>query len=139
MIGEKLREARQKQQLSLNEVSTRAGISAATLSRIENEKQALDVEMLVVLSRILGVRPEAMVSSSEPGSSEHDRDLAQQIEDLPSADRMRLWRRLASSLRPARGRAGRNDTSARLEELLAQVDFLRQEIESVKARLQKRT
>lgn len=138
MIGERLRDARQNQQLSLTQVATRANISAATLSRIENEKQGLGIQMLFALSRILGVSPEAMIGESGPGTSTGEKELAQQISDMHPADRTRLWRELASCRRsPARNRASRHEATARLEELLAQIDFLRQEIEAIKLRLLK--
>ena len=139
MIGERLRDARQSQQLSLTQVATKANISAATLSRIENEKQGLGIQMLFALSRILGVSPEAMIGDGDPGTSTGEKELAQQISDMHPTDRTRLWRELASCRRgPARNRAGRHEATARLEELLAQVDFLRQEIEAIKLRLVKR-
>jgi transcriptional regulator with XRE-family HTH domain len=135
MIGDRLRDARQRQQLSLVQVAAKAEISAATLSRIENEKQALDVAMLFALARILHIAPEELIGDG----SEHEEELAQTIARMPAVERTRLWRQLASSRRTsASGVRDSGDMSARLEELLAHIDFLRQEIESVKLRMNSR-
>lgn len=140
MIGEKLRELRHGRHLSLTDVAGKARISAATLSRIENEKQALDVDMLFALARILRVTPEELVGGDgrDPRPDDEQR-LAERITAMPAAERTRLWRDLAASGRTARSRRGDvRDVSSRIEELLAQVDFLRQEIEAVRTRLRKR-
>jgi transcriptional regulator with XRE-family HTH domain len=137
MIGERLRDARLAQKMSLTQVAGKARISAATLSRIENEKQALSVDTLFALAKIVGVTPEEMVSS---GAAEPDeRELADEINALTPQERTRLWRTLGDSRRePRHSRKEAADVNARLEELLAQVDFLREEILSLRSRQKKR-
>jgi transcriptional regulator with XRE-family HTH domain len=139
MIGEKLRELRQGQQLSLTDVASKAKISAATLSRIENEKQALDVEMLFSLARILKTSPDQLVADGNGGATENEEELAERISALSSTGRAQLWRDLASNrrTRSVKRRESR-EMGERIEELLAQVDFLRGEIESVRTRLKKK-
>ena len=97
MIGERLRELRQGQQLSLTDVATKAKISAATLSRIENSKQALDVEMLFSLARILKTTPEHLVSEGNGEPSDEEEELAERISALSTSDRAQLWRDLAAT------------------------------------------
>ena len=140
MIGERLRKLRHEQQLSLNDVASRAKISAATLSRIENEKQALAIDMLFALAGILSVAPEDLVAVRPDGDrSENENHLAEKIAALRSSERARLWRQLAAYQRAARARRrDKSDAAGHIEELLAQVDFLRQEIESVRLGLRKR-
>ena len=135
MVGQKLRDSRQSQNLSLTEVAIKARMSAATLSRIENDKQALDINTFFVLARILGEDPENLVSDGKRSSNGHD--LADQITSLTAHDRAKLWRDLASRGKSTKAN-GRTDLGARIEELVAQVDFLRQEIETVRQRRKKR-
>ena len=131
MVGQKLRDARQLQQLSLTQVASKARMSAATLSRIENDKQALDVETLFVLARILGTSAEDLVRSDHNGSRD-GAPLADQITSLTTQNRARLWRDLASRRKRAPVRHDSRDLDSRIEELIAQVELLRQEIESVR-------
>ncbi len=62
-VGLRVREARQRQGLTLREVSERADISMAQLSRIENERQMLEVGQAAALARILQVSWEALLPS----------------------------------------------------------------------------
>lgn len=132
MIGQKLRSARQSQQLSLTQVATKARISAATLSRIENGKQALDVDTLFLLARILGASPADLVSNNGSRSSRDDAPLADQITSLTAQNRARLWRDLASRRKRVPIKRDSRELDARIEELIAQVELLRQEIEAVR-------
>src|SRR2546423_3585082 len=61
MIGERLREARDMRGMSLMDVAGKAHISAATLSRIENNKQGLDFGLFLVLAKILARAPAELV------------------------------------------------------------------------------
>jgi transcriptional regulator with XRE-family HTH domain len=139
MIGDRLRQARQAQQLSLNTVAARAHISAATLSRIETSKQALGMDLFLMLAAILKVPPEDLLEANGEPARDGER-LAEQISDLPSAERTQLWRDLTASRRSVRGRrpAGRREVSSQVDELMAQIDFIREEIASVQRRLKKR-
>lgn len=133
MVGEKLRSIRHERNLSLQQVAEKAQISAATLSRIENSKQALDVTLMLSLAKILKCRPADLVDDGASG----DDNVAVLISQMDSKSRSAVWQELASSARARRSK--RKDESKHLanevEELLAQIDFVRAEIESVKRRL----
>ena len=135
MVGEKIREVRQSQGRSLAEVAGKAKISVATLSRIETDKQSIDVDLLVVLARILGVDARDIL-----GSENADADpLAQRIASLDAQKRAALWRDLATERRTQRSR-NRNLTrnvGQQVDELLAQIDFLREELEAVRLRIKR--
>jgi transcriptional regulator with XRE-family HTH domain len=135
IIGERLRDVRHAQHLSLTDVAGRAGISAATLSRIETSKQDLDVGLLLTLARILKSAPHELLGSDAdtPASD----PLVTKIAALGSGERTRLWRDLATARRDRRKRPW-SELSAHYEELLAHFEYIRQEIESVRANLRRR-
>lgn len=138
MIGEKIREVRQSQGRSLAEVAAKAKISVATLSRIETDKQSVDVELLLVLARVLGTEAADILGN---GSNHNGGDpLAQRIAGLDPRKRAELWRELANERRVqrARNRGATRQLTAQVEELLAQIDFLREELEAVRAKIKKR-
>jgi transcriptional regulator with XRE-family HTH domain len=54
-LGQRIRSIRQRHGLSLREVATRAGCSAARLSEIENGYHVLDLRQAVEIARVLGV------------------------------------------------------------------------------------
>jgi transcriptional regulator with XRE-family HTH domain len=135
MIGEKLRELRQTQGRSLAEVAGKAKISVATLSRIETEKQSIDVDLLVILAGVLGVQARDIL---DDGAGKADA-LAQKIAGLDVRKRAELWRELATERRAQRVRVKPpKDVGQQVDELLAQIDFLREEVESVRTRVRKR-
>ena len=139
MIGERLREARETRGLSLMDVATRAHVSAATLSRIENSKQGLDFGLFLVLAKVLAVAPTDLVMDDEPGNG-HD-PLVTKIAELSTSDRARLWRDLADARRNSRQKrhARHSDTvSQQMEELFAQFEFVREELEAVRTSVRKR-
>ena len=134
-IGERIRETRQTQQLSLTDVAEKAGISAATLSRIETSKQGLDLGLFLSLARILKSAPHELLGDD---GSEHSSDpLVTRIAGLAASERARLWRDLATARRERR-RKSRAEVGAQFEELLAQFEYLRQEIESVRSSVKRR-
>jgi len=133
-IGERLRESRQAQRLSLTDVAGKADISAATLSSIENSKQGLDLGLFLTIARILKSAPHEFLGEGEEVT---DDPLAKKIAALGSGDRARLWRDLATARRERR-RKPRAEVGAQFEELLAQFEYLRQEIESVRSSVKRR-
>jgi transcriptional regulator with XRE-family HTH domain len=139
MIGERLREVRQSQGRSLADVAGKANISVATLSRIETDKQSIDVSLLIELTAVLGVAAADMLSTSDNGNGSSPAPLVQRIAGLDARKRTELWRELAGERRAQRasGRSPRN-IGQEVDELLAQIDFLREELESVRARIKKR-
>jgi len=65
MIGERIREARNAREWSLTDVATKAHISVATLSRIERDKQTLDLGLFLTLMRILELDPGALLTEDD--------------------------------------------------------------------------
>lgn len=55
-VGPRLRAARQSRGWTLDDVAARAGLSASTLSRLESGKRQASLELLVPVTRILGIR-----------------------------------------------------------------------------------
>jgi len=144
MIGENLREARLAQQRSLADVAKRAKISIATLSRIENEKQTLELGLFLTLAKLLDCSPKDLLGEDdeESGDGAALDPLVRKIAAFEPGERTRLWRELAAARRTVRPKASRRleirQLSQHVEELLAQVEFLRQELEIVHRRLRRR-
>jgi transcriptional regulator with XRE-family HTH domain len=135
-IGERLRSARQAQQLSLTDIAGKAGISAATLSRIETDKQGLDLGLFLMLASVLRAEPNDLL-----GGRDIDKEsdpLAKRIAALASADRAQLWRDLIVARNGRKKRRLRPDVSDQFEELLAQFEYIRQQIESVRSNVRRR-
>jgi transcriptional regulator with XRE-family HTH domain len=138
MIGEKIRGLRHSQGRSLADVAGKAKVSVATLSRVENDKQSVDLGLFLILAKVLEVSPHELLDE-ENGESRVD-PMARRIAGLGSMDRTGFWRDLATERRAARNRRGAatRDVAQQVEELLAQVDFLREELESVRKRVKRR-
>lgn len=134
MIGERLRDARAARQLSLSDVAEKAHISAATLSRIENSKQGVDLGLFLSLLKILHIEPGDVLE--EDGAVSSGDRLVDQITTLNAEQRTRLWKDLAASRRAQRPRITGDGRAMnqKLEELLAQVEYLREEIESTRTK-----
>lgn len=141
MIGERIRQIRQSQDRPLSDIAGKAKISVATLSRVENDKQAVDLELFLLLARVLKVSPADLLEANEaPAASEVD-PLARRIATLEAKDRAELWRELAAERRTHRAKKSSSDVqqlSAHVEEMLAQIDFLREELESIRTRMKKK-
>jgi len=147
MVGERIREARQAQNRSLADVAGKANISVATLSRIENDKQSVEVGLFLLLARVLSIPAHELLGTQEEngngdgtGHSKLD-PLVRRIAALGSADRLELWKELAAERRTQRTRARGSESrqmGQHVEELLAQVDFLREELEGVRKRIKQR-
>lgn len=141
MIGEKIREVRQAQGRSLADVAGLAKISVATLSRIENDKQSVDLGLFLVLTRVLEVAPHEILSPEGDGADDGRVDpLARRIAMLETRKRTELWREVAAERRAQRTRIrdSRQDSAQQVDEMLAQIDFLREELENVRKRIKKR-
>ena len=141
MIGTRLRELRQSQGRSLADVAGKAKVSVATLSRVENDKQSLDLGLFLVLAKILQVTPNELLSANGNGSDDENVDpLARRIATLETKKRTELWREVAAERRAhhARNRNARADAGQQVEEMLAQLDFLREELETVRKRVKRR-
>src|SRR6266550_1806691 len=95
VVGNRLRQARTARQLSLNDVAGRAKISVATLSRIERDKQGIDLGLFLTLSRILKAPPHDLLTADGDGRDSVD-PLVHRIASLDAAERARLWRELTA-------------------------------------------
>jgi len=137
MVGNRIRIARQSRNLSLTELATRAEISAATLSRIERDKQNLDLGLFLTLTRILKLTPHDVLADAD--DEEGVDPIVRAISGMQTGERAKLWRSLTAERKTHRSR--RENSAAivnEVDELLAQVDFIRGEIESVQKRLKRR-
>jgi transcriptional regulator with XRE-family HTH domain len=137
VVGERIRDSRHSQHLSLTDVATKAGISAATLSRIETSKQGIDLALFLNLAKILKAIPQELLGENGAVSEKASDPLVRKITQLASTDRTRLWKDLATARR-ARRRGGRSELNQQVEELLAQFEYIRGEIESVRTTLKRR-
>jgi transcriptional regulator with XRE-family HTH domain len=138
MIGDRLRHTRVSQQRSLADVAGKADVSVATLSRIENNKQALDLDLFLRLSRILKVAAAELLSDET--ESEKSEPLVRKLAILAPGERAKLWRDLTAArrhLQPPTKRRQSEQLAAQVEELLAQIEFLRNELESVRKRVRR--
>jgi transcriptional regulator with XRE-family HTH domain len=136
MVGEKLREARVAQRLSLAEVAGRAHVSAATLSRIERDKQALDVGLFLVLAEVLRTAPVELLDPHDEAGDRTD-PLVTRLASMQTKERTDMWKELTAERLDQRQRGHRSVrvVAQEVEELLAQIDFLRGEVEAVRSRL----
>ena len=139
MIGERIRGFRQAQGHSLANIAGKAKISVATLSRIENDKQSVDLALFLVLAKVLQVAAHELLDpeSHDEADGNGVDPLARRIAMLESKKRTELWRAVAAERRAQRAR-GHTDTAQQVEEMLAQIDYLREELETVRKKVRKR-
>ena len=137
MVGEKIRQARLSQDRSLADVAKKAKISVATLSRIENEKQTLELGLFLTLARVLDRTPQDLLADGSQNDNGLD-PLVRKITTFEATERTQLWRELAVAQRSQRAKSRRvqvHHLAQQVEELLAQIDFMREELEAVRRRL----
>jgi transcriptional regulator with XRE-family HTH domain len=140
VIGEKIRQTRISQKRSLADVARKAKISVATLSRIENDKQTLDLGMFLTLARVLGTTPGDLLGENRNAPDNGSLDpLVKKIAAFDAKERTRLWRELAAAHRQKAKtqRAETRQLGQQVEELVAQIEFMRDELESVRQRLRR--
>lgn len=141
MIGENIRQARLAQDRSLADVAKKAKISVATLSRIENDKQTLELGLFLTLARILDRSPQDLLAELATQGTGGIDPLVRRITGFETGERARFWRELATAQRTHRAARTRrlpaNQIAQLVEELLAQMDFLREELENVRKRLRR--
>jgi transcriptional regulator with XRE-family HTH domain len=141
MIGERIRQTRQARRLSLNDVAARAKISVATLSRIERDKQGLELGLFLSLCRVLKTSPrDLLVDGDGDGNGKVD-PLAVRIASLNPPERVQLWHDLAATRRGDRRthmRAQMRRLADEFEELMAQIELVRAEMESLHSRMRRR-
>ncbi|GAA1857422.1 XRE family transcriptional regulator [Myceligenerans crystallogenes] len=64
-VGPRLRAARQARGWTLDELAERAGMSASTLSRLESGKRQASLELLLPLTRRLGIRVDDLLPAED--------------------------------------------------------------------------
>jgi transcriptional regulator with XRE-family HTH domain len=131
--GSSLRTVRSARGMSLSEVSSRAGISTATLSRIETEKQSVDVNMLIVLARILRVSPSDLITDG--GEHDSEKSLVDALAVLAPEERAKVV--TAASRRHASRRPA-EPLHAQLEALLATIDMIKEELTAIQRQTRRR-
>lgn len=139
-VGERLRDARRTMGLSLQQVASRVGISIATLSRVENGKQAIDLDLFVQLTRLLECDLREVLQEGTELVSPAGENLRDCMLRLGPSKRAKLWRELAEIVREGRDGQPRRVKRADLltlevEELLAQMDLIAAEIASIRDRM----
>ncbi|PYQ29120.1 MAG: hypothetical protein DMF56_12640 [Acidobacteria bacterium] len=140
MIGENIRQARSAQQRSLADVAKKAKISIATLSRIENGKQTLELGLFLTLAKVLDRTPNDLLENDDPADGNGVDPLVKKIAAFETDQRTQLWRELAASRRSQKVKNRRvqiHQLSQQVEELLAQIDFMRDELENVARKLRR--
>ncbi|RBP64934.1 XRE family transcriptional regulator [Brevibacterium sanguinis] len=65
-VGPRLRAARKSREWTLEDLAGRAGMSVSTLSRLESGKRQASLELLVPLTRELGIRIDDLLSAEAP-------------------------------------------------------------------------
>lgn len=65
-VGARLRAVRRSRGLTLEELASSAGMSASTLSRLESGKRQASLELLLPLTRRLGIRLDDLVPQEVP-------------------------------------------------------------------------
>jgi transcriptional regulator with XRE-family HTH domain len=127
-IGPTLRRLRMQRNASLAAIAEQARISVATLSRIETNKQSIEIGLLLTLARVLGVPAAHLVG----GDAEIDVDtLAAQLAALPPDARAKVVRK-SSPARQAK------DLQPVLDELISGVDMLREQLLDVQRAMRRR-
>jgi len=65
-VGPRLRATRRDRGLTLHDLAARMGISSSTLSRLESGKRQATLELLVPLTRQLGIRIDDLIPAEPP-------------------------------------------------------------------------
>ena len=65
-VGPRLRAARKARGWTLDDLAARASVSASTLSRLESGKRQASLELLVPLTRQLGIRVDDLIAGEAP-------------------------------------------------------------------------
>ncbi|HYC60101.1 MAG TPA: helix-turn-helix transcriptional regulator [Thermoanaerobaculia bacterium] len=120
---------RTEQDIGLAAVAEQAGISIATLSRVETNKQSIEVGLLLTLARILGVSPADILR--EPDESGDLQSLSRRVAALPPTQRTKVF---MDSSRRQKGK----DLQPVLDDLVSTVDLLREELLSVQRAVRRR-
>ena len=136
-IGSALRSARTARGMSLSDIAGDAGISVATLSRIETDKQNVDVPLLLTLARLLHVTPAVLLDGGITAEAAVDLGaLAYVLGALPSEQRAQVFiEALKQSRKGTRSREALHD---RLDSMLAVLDLIENEMRGIQRDVKKR-
>jgi transcriptional regulator with XRE-family HTH domain len=132
-IGERLRAARMARELSLGDVAVQLGVSAATLSRIENNKQSLDLPLFLELTRVLGVRAAGVLESDD--SAHRAEELIDELAAMTSIERARIF--AAANDRSRGRRIAIASLPNRVDGLLHSLNAVKSELLDVRAALKR--
>ncbi|WP_084074103.1 helix-turn-helix domain-containing protein [Demequina sp. NBRC 110052] len=94
-ISARLRAARQTRGWTLEDLASRAHISTSTLSRLESGKRQATLELLLPLTRELGIRIDDLVPSQDPDPRVHRREIRRDgvtlVSLAPASSRLRAY------------------------------------------------
>ena len=128
-VGPTLRRLRTERSAALSAVAEQAGISIATLSRIETNKQSIEVGLLLTLARILGVSAADILASGD----EHDdvEVLSRRLAALSPDARTKVFRKSLPRRKP-------KDLQPAIDDLVLTVEMMREELLSVQRAVRRR-
>jgi len=129
-IGQALRSARVARDMSLSDVARLAGVSVATLSRIETGKQSVDVALFVRVAASIGVDPGSLLN----GHGSPIKDCARALASCTPAELMQIFVRAGKQ---SRKRDGGESVHAQLDGLIAAVDLMIEEVSELRKRTRK--
>lgn len=129
-IGDRLREARRARQMPLHAVARQLGVSVATLSRIETNKQSIDLPLFVEIAHALGVDPASLIQNGWAARS--GEDLARELASMQPAERAKIF---AAATRGAHRGKRKVDLQQQLDGLLSALDVLRTELVDIRRRV----
>lgn len=122
----------------MKQVAQKAQISLPTLSRIETNKQPVDTDLLLQLSKILKADPMEILGVQAPKEADPLASLVRQIVSLEPDARMTLWKELAKASSGKARTARAKRTIEDVEQLLAQLEFIRTELARVTGSLKRK-
>ena len=131
-IGERLRSARRSRQMSLDVVAKKLGVSVATLSRIETNKQGIDLPFFIQLAHAIGIDPASFLGDDVMVGGNDV--LIRRLAAFPPDARAQI---MIAASRDGRSNGKRGDLHRRLDALLATLDVLRDQLLEVRTAVHK--
>src|SRR4051812_11756060 len=119
-VAEALRRLRTERKLSLTRVAEKAGISVATLSRVETNKQNLDIPLLFTLARVLGVSPAEIVADRDGDGGDGKDSLMHRLSTLRSSG--------PAGLPISMRRRDTTELATTVDDILTTLDMMRDEL-----------
>jgi len=110
-------------------VAEQAGISIATLSRIETNKQSIEVGLLVTLAQILEVSAADILGSDD--EQDDVEVLSRRVAALAPSARTKVFRKSSARRRP-------KDLQPALDDLISTVEMVREELLNVQRAVRRR-